>query len=443
MAVTTTAWSQLPNDVWSLIGNKLDVETDRCCFRLVSKSFNSSLPAFPQPPWLLLSESQFQQQQPLLSSSSSEEKEEVKIVNEENHQQLSPPPPPLRGIVGIGGYGEHKDLVYEIELPEAHQMRCTGSTGNWLITVDKTDGIHLLNPFSRVQIDLPLQSTFKYGFDPDEDDFHVTPEQHRDNLLRKVIISSTSSLSNSNNKDCIIMAIHHYLKKLAIARPGDTSWTTVDTPYHFFEDVIFYKEQFYGVNHYGMVMVCDISDLHNPKATVVMENWLNQNFYQIKYLVEWMGELLLVIKFVLKFFCWDNRQECIEQKRTLYKTEKFEVYKLDFTIKKWEEVTSLGDYCLFLGSNSSVSVSAINYFGSLKKNCIYFTDDHTFGYRATKTPGGHDMGVFDLKDKSIQPYYKGVSTCYYSPPIWIIPNPTAMNTKKESDSLERKVDNNL
>ncbi|PIA46530.1 hypothetical protein AQUCO_01500225v1 [Aquilegia coerulea] len=435
------SWSQLPNDIWLLISKKLDVEIDRCSFRLVSKSFRSYLPPLPQPPWLLLSE---KHQQPLLETSESDEEGEVNVVNEENHKPS--PPPPLRGLVGIGGGGGGGEHVgdYEIDFPEAHQMRCIGSTGNWLITVDKFDGIYLLNLFSRVQIDLPSQSTFKYNFLPDED---VTPEQHRDLLLKKVIMSSTPSSSTSTNKDCIVMAIHHYLHKLAIARPGDTSWTTVDTPYHHFEDIIFYKEQFYGVNIYGMVMVCDITHLHTPKATVVTENWLKQDkhdYYRKKYLLEWLGELLLVIKVVSRLCDRDDRQEYIEKRQPLYKTEKFEVYKLDFTTKRWEEVNSLGDYCLFVGFNSSVSVSAVNYLGSLKKNCIYFTDDFTFGYRATRTPGGHDMGVFDMEDKSIRPYYKGVSTCYYSPPIWIIPNPTVMNTEKESDSMcQGKMDCNL
>ncbi|KAF5204047.1 hypothetical protein FRX31_006365, partial [Thalictrum thalictroides] len=91
-----------------------------------------------------------------------------------------------------------------------------------------------------------------------------------------------------------------------------------------------------------------------------------------------------------------------EKELPLYKTDKFDVYKLDFTERKWEELDSLGEYCMFLGSNTSVSLLPSNYSGGLRKNCIYFTDDFRFGYRGNGIPGGSDMEVFDLEDKTIR-----------------------------------------
>ncbi|PIA51962.1 hypothetical protein AQUCO_01000082v1 [Aquilegia coerulea] len=388
-------WSELPNDICSFIGKKLDVEADRCGFRSVCRSWRCCIPPFPRPPWLVLSESQLEQQ-------SSEKNDRIEGEEEEKMKVNTPPPP--RGFVGIGDNGE-KQVVYEINLPEAHQTRLVGSTGIWLITVDKSSMIRLLNPFSRVQIDLPQQSTFEFQ-------------------IPQIVVSSTPSFINCVSKDYVVMAIHYYKRLLAIARPGDKSWITVKTPCHFFEDIIFYKEQFYAVNVHGAVVVCDIdqSDLHSPTASVCSETWKSTYHYrQKKYLVEWLAELLLVIKYVIDL---DEDEEKEKRKELpLYGTEKFKVYKLDFINREWEEVTSLGEYCLFLGFNTSVSIFAPDYSKYLKKNCIYFTDDYTHGYLGTQTPGGLDMGVFDMEDKSIQPHYNGVSTCYYSPPLWIIPNP--------------------
>ncbi|PIA51961.1 hypothetical protein AQUCO_01000082v1 [Aquilegia coerulea] len=283
-------WSELPNDICSFIGKKLDVEADRCGFRSVCRSWRCCIPPFPRPPWLVLSESQLEQQ-------SSEKNDRIEGEEEEKMKVNTPPPP--RGFVGIGDNGE-KQVVYEINLPEAHQTRLVGST----------------------------------------------------------------------------------------------------------------------------VVVCDIdqSDLHSPTASVCSETWKSTYHYrQKKYLVEWLAELLLVIKYVIDL---DEDEEKEKRKELpLYGTEKFKVYKLDFINREWEEVTSLGEYCLFLGFNTSVSIFAPDYSKYLKKNCIYFTDDYTHGYLGTQTPGGLDMGVFDMEDKSIQPHYNGVSTCYYSPPLWIIPNP--------------------
>ncbi|KAF5194535.1 Prohibitin-2 protein [Thalictrum thalictroides] len=210
------------------------------------------------------------------------------------------------------------------------------------------------------------------------------------------------------------MVIHHYKQKLAIARPGDTSWITVDTPYDVpYVDVIIYKEQFYAVNLFGMLVVCDIDitskdALHRttPKATVVMEKWLDQlNHHRQIYLVEWMGELLLVLKFLQNFCKNMTLEEWRRKQLPFYKTETFSIYKLDFAKNKWEEVNGLGEYCLFLGNNTSVSILA--NASSLKKNCIYFTDNFTTGYRGSKTPGGLDMGVFDLEDKNNRFYPEG------------------------------------
>ncbi|PIA56590.1 hypothetical protein AQUCO_00700734v1 [Aquilegia coerulea] len=427
-------WSQLPDDLLSFIGMKLDILADRCRFRSVCKSWRCCLPPFAQPPLLMLS---LEQQPPPESTEEYDEKyeyegdddddEEEKEKNKKEDNSDGNPPLPLRGFVGIGGANEH-DVVYKIELPEAHLRRCVGSTGNWIITIDKSGLIYLLNPFSRVQINLPRQSKFEYKFIKGS---YVTPEIRRDSFTKKIILSSAgSSESNSgsiNKKKCIAMAIHHWKQKLAIARPDDASWTTVHTPgTTSFVDIIFYKEHFYAVSFFGMIVVCDIDvtnddPLHKttPKASVVTENWLKLNCYKKIYLVEWMGELLLVIKFVEDLRKTKTEEDRRRKILPFYKTEKFELYKLDFANKKWEEVNNLEEYCLFLGDNTSVSIFANDY--SLKKNCIYFTDDFTHGYRGTKTPGGLDMGVFDLEDKSIQPHYKSISTCYYSPPIWIIP----------------------
>ncbi|KAF5183234.1 hypothetical protein FRX31_027181 [Thalictrum thalictroides] len=155
-----------------------------------------------------------------------------------------------------------------------------------------------------------------------------------------------------------------------------------------------------------MLVVCDIDittdDAQHrttPKATVVMESWLELNLYLQIYLVEWMGELLIVLKFVQDFGKTTTEEEREGKQIPLYKTEKFKLYKLDFANKKWEEVNSLGEYCMFLGYNTSVSILANAH--SLKKNCIYFTYNFTHGYRGSRTPGGLDMGVFDMEDKSI------------------------------------------
>ncbi|KAF9600218.1 hypothetical protein IFM89_005042 [Coptis chinensis] len=317
-------WSQVPNDCIPLIGTKLKVAADIFSFRGVCKLWRNFLP-FPQPPWLVLAE----------------EKDKLKS-------------PLCHGFVGLG-----EQHVYELDLPEVHQARCVGSTGTWLITVDNNRMIRLLNPFSRTQIVLPSQSTFEHGMPYPDNEF--TPEEHRDWLVRKLVISSPPLSSTSgSSRDCIVMAIHHNHGRLAIARPGDASWTTVETPELLAQDIVFYKGQFHTVNLYGAVMVCDIGDdLHSPKASVLMDRFQLEKVCGTKldcsnntYVVELLRELLLVVK-LTTFFYSDGKEEEED-----YKTERFEVYKLDFANKKWDEVKCLGEHSLFLGFNTSVSVLA-------------------------------------------------------------------------------------
>ncbi|PIA56978.1 hypothetical protein AQUCO_00700977v1 [Aquilegia coerulea] len=171
----------LPSDLWYFIGKKLDVAADRICFRAVSKSRRSLLP-YCQPPWLMLAESHSQHQ--LIRT-----------------KPLIIPPPP-RGFVIVG-----EQHIYQFQLPNfTHQARCVGSTGNWLILIDLEKMIWLLNSFSGVQIDLPSQSTFQYGLlqgENDVDDINIPPEDHRDCLVHKVILSPSIS---GNGRDCIAMA---------------------------------------------------------------------------------------------------------------------------------------------------------------------------------------------------------------------------------------------
>ncbi|PIA24799.1 hypothetical protein AQUCO_26700001v1 [Aquilegia coerulea] len=253
-------------------------------------------------------------------------------------------------------------------------MRFVGSPGNWLIAIDLSDEIHILNPFSRVQFHLPSVSKFENV---------VNQNINRNCIVHKVILSSTPLIT----KDCIAMAIHHHKRLVAIARPGDPSWITIQTPYYI-DDVIFFKNQFYVDTVEGVAMVCDIVDRMASVLTEVLPVSGIGLQYELKYLVEMSGELLLVVKFL---YDYNDHYEDYEEffhdiKDPAYKTDKFEVLRLDILDKK--------------------------------NNCIYYTDDYAYGYMSDKIPGGIDMGVFDLEDKTIRPHYQGVSNCYYSPPLW-------------------------
>ncbi|GFQ03129.1 putative F-box protein at5g55150 [Phtheirospermum japonicum] len=101
-----------------------------------------------------------------------------------------------------------------------------------------------------------------------------------------------------------------------------------------------------------------------------------------------------------------------------YKTVGFDVFKHDG--EKWVEVESLKDCAMFLGGNESMMVSTSNEEDYVKGNAIYFTDDYWDRVDGDCCYGGHDMGIFNLEDRRIEP----VLGCdqeqrIVPPPFWI------------------------
>ncbi|KAL5721522.1 hypothetical protein ACHQM5_005159 [Ranunculus cassubicifolius] len=204
------------------------------------------------------------------------------------------------------------------------------------------------------------------------------------------------------------MVVYAAQSKLAIARPGDQSWTPIPTETRArVDDAIFFRGQFCSIHRRGNVTAFHI-DSSPPSAVAMICDFKDLYSVGKYYLVEWLGNLLLVTRNFSRY-----------NKEPFYETKRFEVYMYDFDNNAWEEVRSLGQHSLFLGFNTSVSM-LISDYSPFKKNCIYFTDNYTMGYCGNDAEGGRDMGVFNLDDRTIEPHYDGMSTSFHSPPLWII-----------------------
>ncbi|CAA2966655.1 Hypothetical predicted protein [Olea europaea subsp. europaea] len=266
--------------------------------------------------------------------------------------------------------------------------------------------------------------------------------------------------SHAYNEDCTIVAIYGEFAILAFTKLGDIVWTNIFVHFRVYQDIIFYNGKFYAVDVHGVVVVCDFDDANGPKATVIAVE--NSDLYQ-KYLVESSGHLLLVSR-LPKGLLFDDDDDVEEEeddvsdeeegddneddkgdvdgddnvdevkdaedidkeeeKKARYYTTGFSVLRLDECHEEGNnyayrltEVTSLGDRALFLGSNVSTSIASSE---CIKPNCIYFTDDNCELYLDEPGGGGHDMGIFNMEDGTIQLNYAGESRSYISPPLWCI-----------------------
>ncbi|XP_043687854.1 F-box protein At2g26160-like [Telopea speciosissima] len=372
----------LPEDIMMLIISKLDLVGFHC-FSAVCRSWQAMAIAAkkirllhlrPQLPWLMLS-------------------------SLEDHHP--------------GFFSLSHAKVFRLELPEAYGARSFGSNWGWLIMVGKMGRNFLLNPFTRVVIELPPQATL-----PVQLPSYMLYVQ-TDNLIKKAMLLSppaavtnnNSNLDDKNNvpsmatDDCVVIAIY-CIHDLAFCRPGDEKWTALGKS---FRDIIFYDGRLYAITEQ-----CDLKFVElgpHPKVTscniarpAEEDLCLPTNMGKSFNLVECLGELLMVMKCYL---------------RDSLSTVLLKIFKLDPKGQKWTKVKELGDQMLFIGTSTALSVSARDYPG-FRGNCIYFTEADNLPVLEAIVGGRTVVGLFHLEDNSIEHFFsKPISPV--SPPIWFAP----------------------
>ncbi|CAK9153931.1 unnamed protein product [Ilex paraguariensis] len=385
-------WSQLPKDLLDLIAKHLDSEFDLLRFRSVCSSWRSSVLSNP-----FSSPSRF----PIL---------------------------PNDGISDTTwGFYLSKRTIYRIGLPQPYPQK------SWLIKLEKDNPqrMHLLNPLSKSEFK-PLPSDFPKPFDLSN--FRVFELGHEYTLQYINYCRPRNSISDAGNLymekiassglgiDAFVLLTIHVSGKLVMLRSGDKKWSLVDDLSPLYDDVIFYKSEFYAVDDTGQTVVVDVG--LPPSVSVVAHSVFGGDK---KVLVESCGNLLLVDVYLsvgpeddlgyVEEFEFYEQFDCYISERTV----RFRVFALDRSGEKWVEVESLGDRMLFLGDNCTFSASASDFPG-FRGNCIFFADQ--FFYSGREEEGvlkSRGIGVFDLETGSIGPLadYSGYSELFWPPPAWV------------------------
>lgn len=294
--------------------------------------------------------------------------------------------------------------------------------------------ISLLNPFSRKRLRLPPMTSFpKLG----EAQFELIHEFY----VRAAAVSSENI--NSTPEDITVMVSEGGFRRLAFAKPGDSSWCLIeDDPGIHYTGIMFYKGQFYAIGQEGLV-VCDVGP--NPKAisiaAVPQMNWTLS--HGGRYLVELVGELVLVERWLntraddfdgqdngagddedeVGFDVEDLGTKHDVDRKSWYRTISFSVYKMNFASHEWVPLKDLSNHVIFVGRNTAFSMPVWSSQGQeCKGNCIYFTDDYDIALtpycREDGLFYGYDMGVFDVKNGIIKPR-NGKGKKLFPPPMWV------------------------
>ncbi|WOL13024.1 F-box protein SKIP23-like [Canna indica] len=405
-----SSWSDLPVELLGSIIERLPF-VDRIRFSAVCSYWHYAAgvhlgcsPA-PQSPWLMLPFN------PLLTPSGSS--------------------------AAFFSLADRKAYKFPLPDPPVSDRLVVGSSHGWLITADSSSELHLLNPVTGDQIRLPSVTTFPFvdavyntrgrvtsyslcfGDDIPPESFE--PDRLRYFLYEKAVLSAAPTRSSPSSAwgGFTVMLIHNPLFALAFARSGDEAWALVDTPSLYWVDAIFSSSgQFLTLESMGRVEAWDL-DGARPASALVAPSL--GHFDCSKYLVELpQGQLLQVQRWKKPVRCkWEPRPLYVECVTTRVKVFRLKADDAKGSIWVENEGENLREFALFLGKNSSMCVSE-KECAELRGDCVYFTDDGSWSYEKCHEVIP-DVGVFDMKEKSLKPCGGYDFRRIWPPPVWIMP----------------------
>ncbi|XWS20888.1 hypothetical protein CRYUN_Cryun30bG0007700 [Craigia yunnanensis] len=291
------------------------------------------------------------------------------------------------------------DKVHHCELPAcAGGKIICGSSSGFLIMVDETSEITMIDPATNalfVLPQIPISWAPKYSTDIDSGEII----EIRKYLVHKAVLSSPP---DCNPYDYILMVIYGEERELASYTACNQTWIKVQEAGRYYDDIIFNMGEFYAVDEYGKVILCQPG--FPPNIEEIAMPWLLRG--SKIYLVGMENELCVVIRFLK-----DNPT-------VGYKTYKFEVHLLE-SYEQRIHIGNFEDWVFFLGQNESVALPTEVVKG-IKGNCIYFTDDNLDAYKYGVI-GGHDLGVFDREKESFLPLQccQRNITSAWPRPVWL------------------------
>uniref|UniRef100_A0ACD5ZDU1 Uncharacterized protein n=1 Tax=Avena sativa TaxID=4498 RepID=A0ACD5ZDU1_AVESA len=355
--------------------------------------------------------------------------------------------------------------------PAVSDRLCIGSSPDgWLVTADAASELHLLNPLTRVQVQLPPPTTLPFvharhaadgrvvsysiqccfdddGNGGDGDAAVVVPSESfaldrlRFELYEKAILVSAPRKRQTGSWDgYAVMLICQPLSRLAIARAGDSRWTLLDTPSRRWVDAVRAssavgaggRQLVYALDSAGRVEAWDV-DATTPTREAVAPaccccsgRACSMSGACGRYLVELSpGRLLQVHRL---------REAAHARYRCEPRPERVEYTTVDAELFEWTDdgrwnpldgknAGVLSGHALFLGKNASLCVPVDGCRPELKGNCVYFTDDGPWSHDRCREVAP-DVGVLELADGTYRPPRGAARDLLWKwpPPVWVFPS---------------------
>ncbi|KAL5707166.1 SWR1-complex protein 3 [Ranunculus cassubicifolius] len=264
-------WSELPDDIIRGFSKIVSHDLEGYArFKVVCKSWKSCLLNVKEKPvacspWLMLAT-----------------KENDQKIDEESEE----------GIRSF--YIPSSKRVVDLKLP-TQGRKCLGTCYGWVFSIGLHLDINLFNPLSQSQICLPPQPTFQHQYS-----CYIPPRHLCKSYIRKFAVSSNPSLwrtAPDSDQANSVMVLYGEAYYLAIARPGDEVWTSLEGPLgRRAQDIIFFNGHFYVVDYDGALLICETGTT-KPTARIIasspdgVESVSDEFSF---YLVELSGDLYFV-----------------------------------------------------------------------------------------------------------------------------------------------------
>ncbi|ONI24694.1 hypothetical protein PRUPE_2G255700 [Prunus persica] len=299
------------------------------------------------------------------------------------------------------------DKVLKMQLKWMKRRFC-GSSKGWLIVCDENFVVTLINPSFRVKgrkkkknsiIRLP-------PLNPPGKHHTGACAKHCEYFVYKSAISA-DPISNAN--DCIVVVIYGARCELAFIRLGDNKWTYFDRSCSIFEDIAQIGDKSYVLTSFKrQLFILEYTTQRILNINLVAAPLYETDIYIKAYLVGSNEEELLLV----------HRYDTYTHHGRV--TNGFRVFKLDDDKYAWIEKNDLGDFALFVGDNSSISVVASKIQGC-ESNCIYFYDDCDLSLEYCSFT---DFGVYNVKSQRIlkPAHIMTLMKKLKQSPIWFLPS---------------------
>ncbi|XP_057805435.1 uncharacterized protein LOC131020555 [Salvia miltiorrhiza] len=303
-----------------------------------------------------------------------------------------------------------------VEVMQDPATRLVGSSHGWLALFNPRRRVFFLsNPLSGCRIDLPHPPT----------DFIVPP--------LKVIVSSSSP----DDDDCRALMMFDSDAYSYVCRPGRSAWTLFGK--FAYEDFVYSaaRKRFLCVLQDQFMHDSDDEELEpwdlecwnvvqEPEPTIdwkvetLDSDFLHKQMREVSFRFKrYMRYLVADAYVVTRYFNWYKKYE---------KTVGFDVHRIGKGVASRYMEGSLDGLVMFVGVNESFAVAA-SEFPELQPDSIYYT--HNSFYDDGDVYGGHDLGIFDYRNKTWSPCYYPCDPSSFKkihpPPIWYTPNAPLYN----------------